>query len=43
MAERRIPREARRRVWLDRIEWIAFCGCVIVGIVVMVLFSFPPA
>jgi hypothetical protein len=35
-----MPREARRKVWLDRIEWMAFCGCIAVGIAAIWLFSF---
>ncbi len=35
-----MPREARRRVWLDRIEWIAFGGCVVVGVAAILVFSF---
>jgi hypothetical protein len=27
-----MPREVRRRIWLDRIEWIAFGSCVVGGI-----------
>jgi hypothetical protein len=34
-----MPREARRKVWLDRIEWIAFCGCIVGVAAAVWLFS----
>jgi hypothetical protein len=34
-----MPREARRKVWLDRIEWIAFAACVLGGAALVWLFA----
>jgi hypothetical protein len=34
-----MPREARRKVWLDRFEWIAFVACLLCGAVLIWLFA----
>jgi hypothetical protein len=34
-----MPRQARRKLWLDRIEWIAFGACLFGGAALVWLFA----
>jgi hypothetical protein len=38
MARRRLPRETRRNMWRNRLEWMAFCGCLVGGVAAIWLF-----
>jgi hypothetical protein len=36
---RRKPREERRMIWLNRIEWIAFAACLVGSAALIWLFA----
>jgi hypothetical protein len=36
---RQKPREQRRMIWLNRMEWLAFVACLFVGAVLIWLFA----
>jgi hypothetical protein len=36
---RRKPREQRRLIWLNRMEWIAFGACLCVGALLIWVFA----